>query len=417
MECDEIVRMRKRHNLEPRMEKCAELLIAEPSENRGKWREALPGFETLCVELGCGKGRFTAGTAASLPQSLLLAIEKVPDAMVVAMERARDQGLTNVRFLDIDAAKLAEVFAPGEVDRIYINFCDPWPKSRDAKLRLTAPGFLRLYADALRDGGEIHFKTDNTPLFDWSIGVFRDEGWTLSEVTHDLHAGGPVGVMTDYEAKFVAEGMKINRLVAAKAAGTRGTAAGPLPRLRGASLVDARGYAQSAADAAALSLREATLPLCLEFYQRFEHAPELFEDKSAIAPYRYDPEKVETYFADRHKLADRRYYYIMLGSEVIGELVFKKLDPANRRCELGICLVNDTYKNRGFGTAALRMALELGFGSFGMETILADSLLPNARSQHVLRKLGFRQTAEDEHFRYYRITREEYLDSKGEKRE
>ncbi len=242
------MRMRKRHNLEPRMEKCADLLIGDPAGNRGIWCEALPGYEKLYVELGCGKGRFTAGTAEALPDALLLAIEKVPDAMIIAMERVRDQGLHNVRFMDIDAAHLPEIFAPGEIDRIYINFCDPWPKSRDAKLRLTAPGFLRLYADALKEGGEVHFKTDNTPLFDWSVGVFEAEGWALSEVTHDLHEHGTVGVMTDYEAKFTAEGMKINRLVAAKTAAVKGTAAGVLPRLRGASLVDARGYAQSMED-------------------------------------------------------------------------------------------------------------------------------------------------------------------------
>ncbi len=230
------------------MEKCAALLISEPAENRGRWREALPGYDRLYVELGCGKGRFTAGTAEAIPDALLLAIEKVPDAMIVAMERVRGLGLPNVRFLDFDAARLPEIFDRGELDRIYINFCDPWPKSRDAKLRLTAPGFLRLYGDALRDGGEIHFKTDNTPLFDWSIGVFESEGWALSEVTHDLHANGTVGVMTDYEAKFTAEGLAINRLVARRTAATRGTDAPPLPRLRGASLVDARGYAQSRAD-------------------------------------------------------------------------------------------------------------------------------------------------------------------------
>ena len=230
------------------MEKCAALLISEPAENRGRWREALPGYDRLYVELGCGKGRFTAGTAEAIPDALLLAIEKVPDAMIVAMERVRGLGLPNVRVRDFDAARLPEIFDRGELDRIYINFCDPWPKSRDAKLRLTAPGFLRLYGDALRDGGEIHFKTDNTPLFDWSIGVFESEGWALSEVTHDLHAYGTVGVMTDYEAKFTAEGLAINRLVARRTAATRGTDAPPLPRLRGASLVDARGYAQSRAD-------------------------------------------------------------------------------------------------------------------------------------------------------------------------
>ena len=242
------MRMRKRHNLEPRMEKCAELLVQEPTEKRGSWLQALPGFEKLYVELGCGKGRFTAQTAETIPDTLLLAIEKVPDAMIIAMERVQALGLKNVRFMDIDAAKLPEIFAPGEIDRLYINFCDPWPKSRDAKLRLTAPGFLRLYADALKEGGEIHFKTDNTPLFDWSVEVLKTEGWALSEVTHDLHANGTVGVMTDYEAKFTADGMKINRLVATKTADTKGTAAGTLPRLRGASLVDARGYQQSVED-------------------------------------------------------------------------------------------------------------------------------------------------------------------------
>ncbi len=242
------MRMRKRHNLEPRMEKCAELLVKEPGALRGGWLQALPGFEKLYVELGCGKGRFTAGTAEMMPETLLLAIERVPDAMILAMERVQALGLRNVRFMDTDAAKLPEIFAPGEIDRLYVNFCDPWPKSRDAKLRLTAPGFLRLYADALKEGGELHFKTDNTPLFDWSVEVLKSEGWALSEVTHDLHENGVVGVMTDYEAKFTAEGMKINRLVATKTAATKGTAAGTLPRLRGASLVDARGYQQSVED-------------------------------------------------------------------------------------------------------------------------------------------------------------------------
>ena len=227
------------------MERCAALLAMEPETLRGRWLEAFPGKTALYVELGCGKGRFTAETAAALPGTLYLAVERVPDAMIVAMERVQAAGLENVRFLDTDAARLGELFAHGEVDRLYINFCDPWPKSRDAKLRLTAPGFLRLYADALKPGGQIHFKTDNTPLFDWSAAQLQEEGWALSEQTHDLHAQGPVGVMTDYEAKFYAEGKPINRLTATKTGKTRGTAAGIPPRLRGASLVDARGWAQS----------------------------------------------------------------------------------------------------------------------------------------------------------------------------
>lgn len=239
------MRMRKRHNLAPRMEKCANLMIPDCTAHRGRWLEDIPGFERLYVELGCGKGRFTADTATEMPGTLLLAVEKVPDAMIIAMERIRERGLANVRFIDGDAAALPQMLAPGEAARIYINFCDPWPKSRDAKLRLTAPAFLRMYADALPLGGEIHFKTDNTPLFDWSVEQFTAEGWELSELTHDLHKDGAVGVMTDYEAKFYAEGLKINRVVARKTAATLGTAAGAVPRLRNASLNDARGAEES----------------------------------------------------------------------------------------------------------------------------------------------------------------------------
>ena len=227
------------------MERCAALLIDQPALLRGRWLEEFPGHDRLMLEIGCGKGRFTAETAASMPEILYIALERVPDAMILAMERVKNAGISNVRFIDNDAKLAGEMFAPGEVSRLYINFCDPWPKSRDAKLRLTSPGFLRLYGDLLPVGGEIHFKTDNTPLFDWSVERFKEEGWALSEVTHDLHANGPVGVMTDYEAKFYEQGMKINRLVAAKTESTKGTAAGPVPRLRNASLTDARGYEES----------------------------------------------------------------------------------------------------------------------------------------------------------------------------
>lgn len=230
------------------MEKCAEVLIDNPEEYRGQWLRCFPAFQHVQLELGCGKGRFTTDTAAAMPDTLLVAIEKVPDAMIIAMERTLERKLPNVRFLDFDAARLPELFAPGEAERIYINFCDPWPKSRDAKFRLTAPGFLRLYADALPLGGQIWFKTDNGPLFDWSVEQFTREGWAISELTHDLHAAGPVGVMTDYEAKFYAEGLKINRLVATRIAETNTTAAGPVPRIHHAALPDARGYERSVRD-------------------------------------------------------------------------------------------------------------------------------------------------------------------------
>ena len=208
------MRMRKKKNLIPRMEACADWLIANPAALRGRWRELMPEAKELRLELGCGKGRFTVDTALAEPDVLLIAVEKVPDAMVVAMERAVEASLTNVRFLDEDALRLPELFAPGEVERIYINFCDPWPKKKQFKRRLTAPGFLALYRQVLAPGGEIWFKTDNLPLFDWSCETMAEAGFQLSEVTRDLHADGPVGIMTDYEKKFYGEGKPICRLVA-----------------------------------------------------------------------------------------------------------------------------------------------------------------------------------------------------------
>ena len=135
------MRMRKKPNLVPRMERCARFLIQAPEEQRGHWRELKPDAEQIWLELGCGKGRFTAETAAQNPNVLYLAVERVPDAMIVAMERCAQRGLTNVFFVDGDAARLREYFAPDEVDRLFINFCDPWPSNRHARRRLTHQNF------------------------------------------------------------------------------------------------------------------------------------------------------------------------------------------------------------------------------------------------------------------------------------
>ena len=207
------MRMRKKKNLIPRMERCAARLIRDPYDRPGRWRELMPQCRELRLELGCGKGRFTAGTAAAEPDVLFLAIEVVPDAMVVAMERCVGAGLENVWFISANADQLPYFFAPGEVDRIYINFCDPWPSGRHAKRRLTHGNFLKLYRQVLKMGGEIHFKTDNRPLFEFSLGSLFDFGFHLSEISWNLHENGPVGIMTDYEAKFHEQGQPIYRCV------------------------------------------------------------------------------------------------------------------------------------------------------------------------------------------------------------
>ena len=208
------MRMRKKKNLLPRMERCGAYQIKDPYERKGRWHDLMPEAKEIRVELGCGKGRFTVETATAEPDVLLIAVEKVPDAMVVAMERAASAGLRNVFFIDIDANQLPEIFDQGEVDRIYVNFCDPWPPKRQAKRRLTHGNFLKLYRKVLKENGQIHFKTDNANLFAWSLPEMESCFLELRNVTDDLHANGPVGIMTGYEEKFYALGTPIHRVEA-----------------------------------------------------------------------------------------------------------------------------------------------------------------------------------------------------------
>ena len=205
------MRMRKMKNLEPRMERCAAYRIAEPQEKKGQWRSLKPDCTALWVEVGCGKGKFTAETAQANPDVLLIAVERCREAMVVAMEKARDMGLTNVYYIDMDVAEIENIFAPGEIDRLFINFPDPWPRKKNAKRRLTHRGFLDKYCRVVREGGEFHFKTDNAPLFAFSLEEFAACGLETKNVTDDLHRDGPVGIMTGYEEKFYALGTPIHR--------------------------------------------------------------------------------------------------------------------------------------------------------------------------------------------------------------
>ena len=205
------MRMRKRNNLEPRMEAAAAVWIREPEQYKGRWRELMPGAKELHLEIGCGKGKFTVETAEQNPDILFLAVERVREAMLLGMERAISMGLKNVFFLSVDAALLDTLFAPGEADRIYLNFCDPWPRSKNAKRRLTYHTFLAKYRTVLKPGGEIHFKTDNAKLFAWSLEEFAQYGYPVRNVTDDLHRDGVVGVMTGYEEKFYALGTPIHR--------------------------------------------------------------------------------------------------------------------------------------------------------------------------------------------------------------
>ena len=205
------MRMRRMKNLLPRMEKCADYRVEDPKSLKGNWRSLMPDAQALWVEVGCGKGKFTAETAEANPNVLLIAVERCREAMVVAMEKAQSMGLKNVFYIDMDVENIEEIFAGQEIDRLFINFPDPWPRKKNAKRRLTHRGFLNKYCRVVRTGGEFHFKTDNAPLFEFSVEEFEACGLQVNNLTRNLHENGIVGIMTGYEEKFHALGTPINR--------------------------------------------------------------------------------------------------------------------------------------------------------------------------------------------------------------
>ena len=207
--------MRKKKHTDDRIIACSELLIETPYEMKGKWAEKAQG-RMLCLEIGCGKGTFVCETAKRNPDKFFIAVEKVRDVMVMAMEKAKNAELTNVVFADIDAEKLGEVFEENELSEIYLNFSDPWPKKKHAKRRLTYRTFLELYRRILSPEGMVFFKTDNRPLFDFTLEEMAECGYKMSDITYDLHNSeyAKDNVVTEYEANFSAKGFTINRVVA-----------------------------------------------------------------------------------------------------------------------------------------------------------------------------------------------------------
>lgn len=186
----------------------------------GAWTETFGRTAPLHVEIGVGKGDFLTELAARNPNVNYVGLEAQQGVLYFAARKAAARELPNVRLLVFDAAHLTELFASDEVDRIYLNFSDPWPKARHAKRRLTSEVFLARYAAVLKEGRAIHFKTDNAGLFAYSLETMEREGWLLSHVTHDLHAlAEPDNIMTEYERKFSARGAKIGRLVACRPTG------------------------------------------------------------------------------------------------------------------------------------------------------------------------------------------------------
>ena len=212
------MRMRKKKNLDVRFAACADVMVFEPKQLRGKWRALFGNDNPLHLEIGCGKGRFAIGMAELHPDVNFIAVEREEGALIMAAERCEEHPLPNLRFVSFDAAELREVFAPAEVDRIYLNFSDPWPKARHARRRLTSNEFFKLYDKVLTADGTVEFKTDNRPLFDFSVEELKtSELFVLDQLSYDLHNDSKMNqgnIMTEYEAKFSSMGNPICKLIA-----------------------------------------------------------------------------------------------------------------------------------------------------------------------------------------------------------
>lgn len=192
-------------------------VFTEPEGMKGTWKEVFGNDHPIRIEIGMGKGRFITTLAQQNPDINYVGIEKYSSVLLRAVEKQDKLQLENLRFIRMDAEMITEVFGEGEVDRIYLNFSDPWPKDRHAKRRLTSNQFFERYDRILRADGEVQFKTDNRVLFDWSVEEIGNTKWNLRVVTYDLHHDAVLNegnIMTEYEEKFSEKGTPINKLIA-----------------------------------------------------------------------------------------------------------------------------------------------------------------------------------------------------------
>ena len=191
-------------------------VIQEPELHKGSWNQVFGNDNPIQIEVGMGKGRFIMELAQQNPDINYIGIERYSSVLLRGLQKRAQLELNNIYFMCIDAKNMADYFAPGEVDKIYLNFSDPWPKDRHAKRRLTSTRFLERYDNILTPEGRVMFKTDNKDLFDFSLEQVEEAGWILENHTYDLHHSeyNEGNVMTEYEEKFSAKGNPICRLVA-----------------------------------------------------------------------------------------------------------------------------------------------------------------------------------------------------------
>jgi tRNA (guanine-N7-)-methyltransferase len=187
--------------------------IEKPEENKGKWREVFGNDHPIHAEFGGGKGKFIIEMAMKYPEINFIMVDAVTEVVLKAAQRAENHQLHNLKIVMLDLRFAENYFAEHELDRIYLNFSDPWPKKRHYKRRLTHREFLEIYKRILKTDGWIHFKTDNRGLFEFSLNEFAETDMIMRNITLDLHALGWVdNVMTEYESKFSSMGHPIYRI-------------------------------------------------------------------------------------------------------------------------------------------------------------------------------------------------------------
>ncbi|MDE5967000.1 MAG: tRNA (guanosine(46)-N7)-methyltransferase TrmB, partial [Lachnospiraceae bacterium] len=191
-------------------------VIRDETAHKGHWRDVFGNENPIYIEIGMGKGKFIMELARQNPDINYIGIEKYSSVLLRALEKQEEEQLPNLLFIRMDAEYITDVFDVQEVGRIYLNFSDPWPKDRHAKRRLTSRQFLARYDQILEAGGNVIFKTDNRPLFDFSLEEIEAADWKLTMHTFDLHHSEYLegNVMTEYESRFVEQGNPICKLIA-----------------------------------------------------------------------------------------------------------------------------------------------------------------------------------------------------------
>ncbi|MBQ6814760.1 MAG: tRNA (guanosine(46)-N7)-methyltransferase TrmB [Lachnospiraceae bacterium] len=194
----------------------SQFTINEPEQYKGKWHEVFGNNNPIYIEVGMGKGRFITDLAIANPDINYIGIEKYSSVLIRAIEKRQELDISNLMFIRMDAENICDVFEKDEIKKIYLNFSDPWPKDRHAKRRLTSKEFFARYDKILVSDGVVEFKTDNRPLFDFSLEQVPEAGWEITAHTFDLH-NSPMNegnVMTEYEEKFSSMGNPIHKLIA-----------------------------------------------------------------------------------------------------------------------------------------------------------------------------------------------------------